>query len=487
MADIGTGFEVARRALENKFIDRFKYETVPQSDEFELWRHWPEIHDSQCEEVCRFLDQYTDPNNSKAQLWVKDPVAGKGNDGNNAVYQGTWRLVGNYYDTERRGTPGVWQILRKGFATTIKDDEWRSVASRGDPNTAGFQIRRVLKFVDPLSLPTAFIDALKGQTTVTTPWIDRKQYVGKYSVPPDGYGHTRADDGSCNVFQDLTLISIAKTAATIIALEANIDFTHDIVRMFKGAHTDYDSTLISEQQKGWVFSYRYLDPENRKDIEAIADSTWITLIKLAPEDSDATKPFPYGSFYMGKRLLPDERNRTITLQLMFSDDEATSYEQIREYATKDGNVYEKEVNNALPAEFEADSAIPTKGTKPNANVTIDFQTDRRGLLKYVVNKRPRQSGSGDYPATGDNISWKVDTVITSDTLYYIVVQSIYTNSKNDVTNFLNGTTVSGVTKPSGYTLVAQYDRQRTGHIFIDGPVRLYHVQRVFIKDIPPAS
>lgn len=107
--------------------NRLKLDSLPGMGEEEIHRHWPDIGDADCPRFRDFLNQYVDPKNTKPQRWVQDPIAGKGRDGKTqATYPGIYRLVGNHYDVEARGKPGIWQVLRKGWITTLAE-AWAAV------------------------------------------------------------------------------------------------------------------------------------------------------------------------------------------------------------------------------------------------------------------------------------------------------------------------------------------------------------------------
>jgi hypothetical protein len=172
-----------RLALVDKRIDRKSYGSIPNTGEIELVRHWPEIHDSQCPDVVAFLDAFTDTGNTEQQKYVTDPIAGKGpRGGEDAVYQGNWRLIGNYYDTERKGTPGVWQILRKDWITALDWTDAKLLEGEDRDTANGGSAIHLMVEIDGVAPASAQDLALAFRTgsPFTNPTIQGKQRTGVF-------------------------------------------------------------------------------------------------------------------------------------------------------------------------------------------------------------------------------------------------------------------------------------------------------------------
>lgn len=183
MPDTVKDWAIARLILEGKHIDRKSYGSIPNTGELELVRYWPEITETQCPDVVKFLDAFTDPGNTTAQTFVVNPVAGKGvRGGEDAVYQGTWRLIGNYYDTERKGTPGVWQVLRKDWITALAWTDAQLIEGEDrDTANGGTAIHLMVEIggIDP-EKAQELSEAVRTGSPYTDPTIQGKKRTGVF-------------------------------------------------------------------------------------------------------------------------------------------------------------------------------------------------------------------------------------------------------------------------------------------------------------------
>lgn len=327
------------------------------------------------------------------------------------TWGGTWRIAGVTHGVASdKQTAIVYETLRYGFLTTLNQTEARAVSSQGDPGKPGFTVRQAFVYVDPQKLNTllpALCDAA-ADLSVTDPQCDGTTYSGKFAVGK--FGHTRNDDQSVTLWRDLTQMSTASTKTAIEALTPLKEFKYAQVRMFSTDGTQYHTTNISEKSRQWIYSYRFLDPANRATIGAITNWT-----------------VPVDFFFMAQRIIDDADTNTITLEITFADDEVTKYQQELEYGSGYGNVYTKEVHNALPADIvpaTGDPDIPAKDSSPGQSVNVTYNIDKRGLLSYSVIKRP--ASSGEIKQWASLVSYY--RTIFDNRLYYVTDTRSYTTT-----------------------------------------------------------
>jgi hypothetical protein len=193
---------------------RIKYDSTHLLHHEELHRHWPDVNEDQHEDVRELLDVYTDLKNTKPQAWVRDPVC----DGE--VYPGIWRLVENGFDKQRTNIRGVWQVLRKGFATTLNWEE--ALLQKGD-NVPGDSeaendgiperyLNVIFRNMNPETVD-ALVTAMITAETVVNPVIQKQPYTGTWY-----YVHVRPEqqeDGSAAI-----IVLLARPRAFLKTFEA---------------------------------------------------------------------------------------------------------------------------------------------------------------------------------------------------------------------------------------------------------------------------
>ncbi|MBU0677127.1 MAG: hypothetical protein KJ626_03345 [Verrucomicrobia bacterium] len=184
-----TEYSNARENLREDKAGLFAFENNRLVRSDELIRNWPSVNDTIYKECHDFADQFVSAANTKAQRWVKDPMARK------EVYPGTWRLVLNAYNPNRYGkTTGLVQILRKGFATTLEWDE--AIMAKGDDLQ---ESERYVHIAFPNCNPAAVASIIAELSTHTTTGftLEGKERTGTWEwvhIRPD-----RLDDGSVTI------------------------------------------------------------------------------------------------------------------------------------------------------------------------------------------------------------------------------------------------------------------------------------------------
>ena len=169
------------------------------------------------------LDEITSTKNTKNQRFVNEPIASKD------TYPGTWRLITNRLS--RKGEPpGIFQILREGWATALEDDEIRIVDTLEQPATGTSSFTQMWPNIDPYELET--LSASFTDKVVTDPITELNTEVeGTYAVS-NVRGQRQEEDGAGALFRTLTKVTSIADVAALAAATKTTEDKNEILRVF---------------------------------------------------------------------------------------------------------------------------------------------------------------------------------------------------------------------------------------------------------------
>jgi len=168
----------------------------------ELPRHWPELSPDDLPQACDYLNAVTSVKNKEPCKYVDDPQAGR------EIFAGRWRQAFLRRITQGDVTKLV-QILRKGYAETIKWDEARIRTRRKwQDQPTGDNPSDEEKYLD-VYWPNCSISKLEAmaaslsERTYTDPVIEEETRTGEWRNI--GVSVEKADDGSGVVTMHLAI------------------------------------------------------------------------------------------------------------------------------------------------------------------------------------------------------------------------------------------------------------------------------------------
>jgi hypothetical protein len=202
--------------------------SIEDSDQVVLF--WPWNDDKLMVKARRLLDQETSAKNAadcgqgKHKHYVTDAV------GDGMPLAGDWRGVQTrLVKPQGEEQPGIYQTLRRGWATALSDSETRLAGCEGSPADAGFAVT----IMWPNIANTAIDDLTAARLTTLTvpdPIIEGEKYTGTFACGPL-QGQKVEGDGAGVITQTLTKLNTiaATTGANIGTALAAMKYTvqHD--------------------------------------------------------------------------------------------------------------------------------------------------------------------------------------------------------------------------------------------------------------------
>lgn len=239
-------------ALATKDCTRISRTDVPNIDESELVRTFPNVPRGKEDEALAMLDQITDPKNgSNARRYVVDPEADR------IVHKGVYHLVANKIDRNERGFPGVIQTLRKGWMETI---DWaaarlaQSNAARSNTKAAGtvegttsdstehFLVVQ-FPYVNP-EKTRPLVAQLLGVASYTNPTVGTASYTGTFHTI--SVGTKKEQDGT-----DTIMLTLAMPQFTLAAYRDVGGYSEADVYYLWGVPKDQAQTVLD----AWKVAY----------------------------------------------------------------------------------------------------------------------------------------------------------------------------------------------------------------------------------------
>jgi len=160
--------------------------------------------DGQVMAALEWFETYADAANRNPQKWIDRPYISA-----TERLPGRWRLVTVRTASERGEDPGIYLLLREGWATSLVQSEARFSGVQGNPADGTLSFTRYWPNIDP-DKTAALAATLKTTATVTDPLINNVKQSGTFAV--SGVSSQVMDgDGSGVVSQVLTQM----TALTI--------------------------------------------------------------------------------------------------------------------------------------------------------------------------------------------------------------------------------------------------------------------------------
>lgn len=195
--------------LDGKYAERVRVTDAALVGDEEIVRRWPEISPGYLSRCMTALKLFTDSKNSKAQLWVRDPVCGR------ETFPGIYRVVTVDVDVQKPGLKGIIQTLRRGWAQTPVWSEARLLEEEAGPANdvadsgavpASDNPTRFLKIKFPNCDPgkvEAIASSLGGVSTYSNVVIRGESYSGTWNTV--WVATKLEDDGSGTVVLYLAL------------------------------------------------------------------------------------------------------------------------------------------------------------------------------------------------------------------------------------------------------------------------------------------
>lgn len=199
--------------------------SLPLLGTTQITRHWPRVLDLHTRKAVAFLDDYTSAKNSTKRFSVVDPVTGEGK----TKHDGTWRCAGNRM-SESGEEEGIYQVLRKGYATSLDDDESRIRYISGNPETKSLVMAQYWPNLDP-DYVGPLTNTLNGTTTVTDP----KHHLGKTLTGTFAVSQVRGDlaeDGSGLIVRILSQVTAVTAATDLDNLGSVVKYNKQALHLF---------------------------------------------------------------------------------------------------------------------------------------------------------------------------------------------------------------------------------------------------------------
>lgn len=139
----------------------------------------PPYADYNTADALEWFETYADASNKSPQKWIDEPFI--------SAFErlpGKWRLVTVRTENERGEDPGIYLLLREGWATSLLESEARFSQVQGAYATGALTFTRTWYNIDP-TLTASLAATLKATATVTDPKLEGKAQSGTFASSKD--------------------------------------------------------------------------------------------------------------------------------------------------------------------------------------------------------------------------------------------------------------------------------------------------------------